>query len=244
MPAFLSLSVLCQIICVIHAHRTDRRDWIWIILIFSLVGCAFYFFLEMLPDLRNSRTGRRVVKDVLKAIDPTMTLKQRARALSISDNVQNKLNLADECIVHQSYPEAAELYRSCLTGIYKDDPKILLSLAQTLFFMGEFANTKQTLDRLIATNPDFKSQDGHLLYARALEQLGDTALAIDEYQVLASYYSGYEAKCRYGLLLKRLGRTEQARAIFAEIGTLASNLSKGQRKLQKEWIDIARENMS
>ncbi|HEW98726.1 MAG TPA: hypothetical protein ENF37_08845 [Beggiatoa sp.] len=27
------------------------------------------------------------------------------------------------------------------------------------------------------------------------------ALALEEYEVIASYYSGYEAKCRYALLL-------------------------------------------
>ncbi|EIJ43229.1 hypothetical protein BegalDRAFT_2376 [Beggiatoa alba B18LD] len=241
MPVLLSLSFLCQVVCVIHAHRTGRRDWIWIILVFSLIGCGFYFFLEMLPELRNSRTGRKVVKDILKTIDPAMTLKQRARELAISDNVQNKLNLADECVVQQAYAEAKDLYQSCLSGIYKDDPKILLSLAQVLFFLGEFAQTKQQLDRLIAANPDFKSQDGHLLYARTLEQLGETEPAIAEYKVLASYYSGYEAKCRYALLLSRLGRTEQSRAIFTEILTQANNLSKGQYKLQREWIDIAKE---
>ena len=240
----LTLSLLIQIIFVVHAHKTGRRDWIWILLVIPVLGCAFYFFLEMLPEIRHSQGGRKAVKTILKTIDPKVELKRAAKALEISDNVQNKLNLADECVTQGLYEEAITLYRSCLTGIYLTDPKTMLSLANTLFLNNNFSEAKVTLDELIRANPDFKSQDGHLLYARTLEGLQQSDEALAEYKVLVSYYSGYEAKCRYALLLKKLGHNEQACFIFQEILKLAGNVSKPYRKVQKAWIDIAKDNLS
>jgi hypothetical protein len=243
MPLLIGLSAIIQALFIIHAHRTGRRDWIWILLIVPIAGCVFYFFLEMLPDIRNSREGKKAVKTILKTIDPEMDLKRAAKELMISDNVQNKLNLATECINHHLYEEAINLYQSSLKGIYQTDPKIMFSLAQAFFLNLDYAKTKETLDNLIVTNPNFKSQEGHLLYARTLESLNDTDKAIDEYKVLITYYSGYEAKCRYGLLLKKLGRLEESNTIFQEILKLSESVPKPYRKAQKAWIDIVKQNL-
>ncbi len=243
MPLLVVLSVVAQAFFIIHAHKTGRRDWIWILLIIPVAGCIFYFFLEMLPEIRNSREGKKAVKTLLKTIDPEMDLKRAAKELMISDNVQNKLNLATECINQHLYEEAINLYQSSLKGIYQTDPKIMLSLAQAFFLNLDYAKTKETLDNLIATNPDFKSQEGHLLYARTLESLNDIDKAIDEYKVLINYYSGYEAKCRYALLLKKLGRLEESNTIFQEILKLSESVPKPYRKAQKAWIDIAKQNL-
>jgi hypothetical protein len=244
MPLLIVLSVVIQAVFIIHAHKTGRRDWIWILLVVPVAGCIFYFFLEMLPEIRNSREGKRAVKTILKTIDPEMDLKRAAKELIISDNVQNKLNLATECINQHLYEEAINLYQSSLTGIYKDDPKIMLSLAQAFFLHQDYAKTKETLDNLIATNPDFKSQEGHLLYARTLDNLNDIDKAIDEYKVLITYYSGYEAKCRYGLLLKKLGRLEESNTVFQAILKLSETVPKPYHKAQKTWIDIAKQNLT
>ncbi len=243
MPLIM-LSVVIQAIFIVHAHKTGRRDWIWILLVIPVAGCIFYFFLEMLPDMRNSRTGRKAVHNVLKTIDPERDLKRLAKELAISDNTQNKLNLAEECVANGFHQEAIDLYRSALVGLYKTDPKIMLSLAQALFLNQQYAEAKTSLERLIAENPDFKSQDGHLLYARTLEYLGEHQPALAEYKTLAVYFSGYEAKCRYALLLQKLGYTEQAHAMFKEILTRADTMPSNFRKIQQEWITIAKQQLS
>ena len=66
--------------------------------------------------------------------------------------------------------------------------------------------TKLTLERLIESNPDFKSADGHLLYARSLENLALLDDAIKEYEILSRSYPGEEARVRYGLLLQKTGQ--------------------------------------
>lgn len=237
-------SVIIQAMFIVHAHKTGRRDWIWILLVIPLAGCVFYFFLEMLPEMRNSRSGRKAVKNVLKTIDPEGDLKRLAKELAISDNTQNKLNLAEECVNNGFYSEAIDLYNSSLVGLYKTDPKIMLSLAQALFLNQQYAGTKAVLERLIAHHPDFKSQDGHLLFARTLEYLGENDAALAEFKTLAAYFSGYEAKCRYALLLQKLGYTEQARVVFKEILQRADTMPNNFRKAQQEWIGLAKQHVS
>ena len=48
------------------------------------------------------------------------------------------------------------------------------------------------------------------LYARALEESGRTDEALYEYQAVANYYPGAEARVRYGLLLDKAGQVKIA----------------------------------
>jgi len=244
MPIFLILSLLIQIAFAVHVVKTGRdRMWLWIILIFSVLGCVVYFFAEILPELQNSRTGKKAAARVFKTINPQSELKRLATHLEISDNVENRVKLAQECVAAELYEQAIELYTTALSGIYQDDPDIMLGLATALFLQGDYIKTKKTLDRLIESNPDFKSQEGHLLFARTLEALQENETALEEYEVIASYYSGYEAKCRYALLLKKRGQTEKAQSLFNEIIKRAKHLPKNYRKVQKQWIDIASQQL-
>jgi hypothetical protein len=244
MPLLVLLSLTFQVLCVVHIIRTGRdRIWIWVIVFFSLVGCAVYFAMEILPEFMHSRTGRKTIKAVMKKIDPERDLRELAKQVQISDNVENKTKLAGECAKEGLYDEAIELYRGSLKGIYADDPNILLKLAFVLFHKGDYQEVKSTLNTLIAANPNFKSSEGHLLFARTLEALKEYEQALDEYQVLSSYYPGEEAKCRYGLLLRNLGQTEKARELFKQIVTSTQLAPKFYQGKQKEWIEIASQHL-
>jgi len=83
----------------------------------------------------------------------------------------------------------------------------------------------------------------YIFYARSLEGLGQYDTAFAEYQILAEYYMGYEAKCRYALLLKKLGHTEKSQQLFKDIVNQAKSLSRGYQQAQKQWIDIAKQNL-
>ncbi|MCV6639352.1 tetratricopeptide repeat protein [Candidatus Albibeggiatoa sp. nov. NOAA] len=245
MPFLIALSLVFQTAMIIHVIKTDReRYWIVIILGFSFLGGIAYFLIEMLPEIRRSRAGRHATKQILTAIDPQRDLKQRAQDLALTDNIENRIELAKECAQFGLLDDAIKLYKESLRGVYEHDPNIMLNLAQALFQKQDFQGCKQILEQLIEKNPDFKSQDGHLLFARTLEALADEEAALHEYSVLSGYYSGYEAKCRYALLLRKLGRSEQADSLFNEIVLHAKNLPKDRRKVQKEWIHIAQQQMA
>jgi hypothetical protein len=96
---------------------------------------------------------------------------------------------------------------------------------------------------LIEKNPNFRSPEGHMLFARAVEACGDDEKALDEYKAVAGYYAGAEARLRYGLILERLGNEEAAQAEFEEIVTAADLAPPHYRKAQREWINAAKDGI-
>jgi hypothetical protein len=139
--------------------------------------------------------------------------------------------------------EAVSIYQSCLTGVFADDPKLLLGYAHAQFAAGEPAAARNTLDELIGKNPEFRSPDGHLLYARALEGEGNDEKALSEYATLAEYYPGAEAGVRYAKLLKRLGQGPLARQTLQALLERANFAPAHYRKAQREWLDEAASEM-
>ena len=63
-------------------------------------------------------------------------------------------------------------------------------------------DARTLLTEAISRNPD----QFQLLYARSLQQLGELELAAEEFATLVQGFAGEEARVRYGLLLKQLGR--------------------------------------
>ncbi|WP_242112226.1 tetratricopeptide repeat protein [Luteimonas aquatica] len=242
MSPILILSALLQIGCAVHVVRTGRpMYWIFILLIGSFIAVAIYFFAEVLPGMRHSPGARRAIRGVHDRIDPERGKRRATRALDIADTQDNRRRLAEQSLLSGDYQQAAELYRSALKGLYKTDPNLLLGLAQAQFALDQPQQARQTLDELIAANPDFRSADGHLLYARAVEATGDVAAALHEYEaIVAGGHPGEEARVRYALLLKRQGESAKADALFAE--TLKRvKLSPGYyQREQREWVEIAK----
>ena len=60
------------------------------------------------------------------------------------------------------------------------------------------------LRQLREANPDYHSPDGHLLFARSLEDQDKIDQALQEFTALVNYYPGQEGRCRYALLLQRI----------------------------------------
>ena len=242
----LILTYVVQIAMIVHVLRTGRNTyWVIILLIAPFgVGALAYFIVELLPDLMSSRHTKSAVRGVRKTLNPGADLRQRQREHRLSGSVDATRHLAGELLDSGRYDEAIEHYRKALTGLYEFDPDLMLGLAQAQFAAGDSAATRETLEQLIDKNPDYRSPDGHLLYARAVEACGDDATAESEYEAVAGSYAGAEARLRYGLLLERIGRPEAAREQFEEIITAAELAPRHYRKAQRDWIKQAKEGLS
>lgn len=240
MPILIVASVLLQFFCLVHLVRTGRPYyWIWLILIGSLLGSAVYIITQVIPELRNDPASRKLVRNVQDRIDPERQRRRIAQQLDVADTVDNRRKLAEECLRLGDYANAAELYQSVLKGIYASDAAFLLGLAQAQAGQQQYAAARDTLDALIEANPDFRSDDGHFLYARCLEELGEHARALEEYQVLSTSYPGEEARLRYGLLLRQAGRPDDARQVFEDMLKRARVAPKYYRRKEKEFLDAA-----
>lgn len=242
MPYLLTiLSLALTVGMIVHIVKTGRSFlWIYVIVFLPMAGAIAYFLVEVLPSLRNSRTARSAARAVRNTLDPHKDLRQYEQQVRISGNVDSRRRLAEELASKGQFAEAIAAYRAAMTGLYEHDPVLMLGLARAQFDSDDFTASRTTLDELIKNNPDFRSADGHLLYARALEGEGNLDKALSEYAALAKYYPGAEAKVRYAQLLKRRGETEKARTVLREVLDTADLAPAHYRKAQKPWLDMAR----
>jgi hypothetical protein len=238
------LPILLQVAIVIHIIKTGRNTlWVWLVIFVPLIGALAYFVVEILPGLMGSRTVKRTASTLRRSVDPTRELRQAHKRLAVNDSVDSRRKVADQLLEHGEYDKAIEHYRAAMTGLYAHEPLLMLGVAKALFAKGQVTEARQTLDELIANNPDFKSPEGHLLYACALDSEGNTDKALAEYTSLAKYYSGAEAMYRYALLLKRSGKVDQATSLLKELLSNAELAGPTFRKEQREWLEAARKEV-
>jgi hypothetical protein len=241
MPAFGALLLLAQIACAVHVVRSGRPYiWIYLVVFVPVVGMAAYLIAEVLPELVGSRPARRAASEMKRTIDPTRGLREAMRRAVMTPTIENKAALAEEYLRTGQPGNAAALYQETLTGIHATDPALMLGLARACFAQGDSSGAEAVLRQLREANPDYHSPDGHLLFARSLETQGKIEQALSEYTALVNYYPGQEARCRYGMLLQRTGRPNEARRVFAEICHSLEYGPRHQRRAQREWYDIAK----
>jgi hypothetical protein len=239
-----SLLFIMGIIFAVHAIRTGRQQWLWIILFFPVGGWIIYFFVNVLPDLQQSRTVRDAGDIIVQKINPTRKLKKLQEQLSFSDTIDNRLMLAQEYVNVGQYQEAVDLYLTCLEGVYEDEPFIILDLANALYLNNSFEEAKERLLYIKKHHKNYKNKDVSLLLAKTHENLDETDQALAEYSELVKVYPGEEARCRYALLLKKNGQLEESQRLFGEIIAGAKRSPGYYRRNQKKWINIAKQNLN
>lgn len=245
MSAAFLIELVIQVLLIIHCIRTGRNTlWIWALGLLPMAGPVAYVLVEILPGLFNNRGTRRAVRGMQRALDPEQDLRRfEMEARQIGD-VASRQRYADELLRQGRGGEAVTVYQQALSGLYETDPNLLLGLARAQFATRAFGDARATLDQLIAQNPDFRSPDGHLLYARALESEGQSERALEEYAALVKYYAGAEAPLRYAQFLRTLGRQEEARRILRELLDHARLAPRHYRKMQQPWLSDAQRELS
>lgn len=237
------VSGLLSLGLIVHCIKTGRNTiWVYVLVVlitFPFVGALVYIGAEILPELLKSRTSRRAMRGIRTTLDPEGNLRKFETEMQITGNVAARQKYADELVRLGRAAEALPIYQTCLTGVFTDDPKLLLGYAHAQFEAGDPAAARRTLDDLIQKHPAFKSPDGHLLYARAVEAEGDVAKALSEYATLAEYYPGAEAGVRYARLLNRSDQRPLAQQTLKALLDRAKFAPAHYRKAQREWLDEA-----
>ncbi len=241
MFAISILSIAIQAGFIVHVIKTGR-SMLWIVAIGLLpgIGVIAYLVVEILPELFGSRAARRAGSGVRRMIDPDRDLRRASAEVEISGNVDARRRLAEELFERGQYDAAITVYEAGLKGVFEHDPTLLLGLAQAQFARKDFAAARKSLERLTEHNPDFKSAEAQLLYARSLESENSLDEAERAYAALVPGYPGAEARVRFGLLLKRRGKSEEARRILKDVLDGARLGPAHYRRAQARWLELAR----
>ena len=244
MPMVLAaITVFIQACFIIHVYKTGRPYW-WalIILSFPVIGCVVYYFSEIFPGTQEARKAEKLAKALGKKLSGDKEFARKIEEVEICGSVDNKISLAHECMERGLHDDAARLYRGCMTGLYADDPNLLLDLTAAQVEQQNFNEARATLEKLLAKHPDFKPNDARLLHARVLEGTGDNGGALRLYEALLPVFVGLEARYRHGLLLKKLGHTNQARAALESMQEHARK-HRVSHDNELAWLNLAKKEL-
>jgi hypothetical protein len=245
MPIAFVIGIFFQIFFINHAIKSGKdRYWIFIILMFSAIGCLVYFVVEYLPELRHNRGIRKTGENIMDAVRPGRRLQYWKDQAEITPSVHNKKELAREYINSGMFAEALGLYEECLNGIYADDRALIEGVCCAHFFSGNFEKAEHWLLHLKKIRKESHDNEFDLLYARTLESLGKTDEAIKTYSDLVRKFSGEEARCRYARLLKNCGREKDAMDVYKEVLNNVRLSARYYRKKEKRWVELAKKGIS
>ena len=239
------ITLLLQAGLVIHVLKTGRsRYWIMALVFVPFIGAIAYFVIELLPEFSNSLTGRRAVRHVKKALNPDAGLMHAKAAWEQSANVDSSRRYAEALIDAGKLTEAEDIVNQALKGLFSTEPTLLLVKAHIDYEQNRPQLAVEALESLQEHNPDFRSADGHLLYARSLEATGELAKAVREYAAVSKYFPGVEARYRLALCLRKNGNEQAARSEFESIIKDAKTAPAHFLKSQKHWLDAVKQDIA
>jgi hypothetical protein len=242
---FALVLLLLDFTLIYHASRTGRlQPWAFIILLIPALGALAYIAVELIPEMVGSPDVQRARRRVANRLDPERRYRELSDHWAAADTVANRAALAEECQNVGRFDEAERHYDHILKLPLGDEPMFALCKAQAQFSRDRYAEALATLDDLQQRWPNYRSAEAHLLYARALAEAGRTHEALDEYHAVAGYFPGAEARVRYGLLLKLMGRTSEAKVVFTELLVQMKRAPRHVRRAQAEWLSIAERQLS
>lgn len=239
------VTFLVQLGCAAHVVRSGR-SWLWIlpIMLVPWIGCAAYVLFAVVPDaVRANRPVRRMADEFATVAESAASYSRKKRDVETIGSAQSKRIFAEECIKRGRYEEAAELYASAMEGALADDPALLHGLARATLLVGDGARSEAAFEKLKEVSPADFTPGARLGLARALALQDKDGEASAQYEALLPVYPGEEARCRYALLLQKMGDDARAQNLFRDIIESQKDAPRYTRRREREWTMIAKQNL-
>ena len=244
MIAYAAILAL-QIACIVHVIKTGRNQlWIMALFFLPVASAIAYFVIEILPGLQGNRHVRTVKAKAVARLDPERELRAARDALDLTETVANRTRLADALADLDRHAEAVTAYREALSMRAGGDARTRVSLAASLFELGETEEALEILDAVDPPSGQSETDRRAMLRARVLDHLGrkDEALAI--YADVVTRLPGEEARCRYAGLLLELGYEQRARRVLEEVEGRMKRLDRQQRAAEADMYAWASEALA
>jgi hypothetical protein len=228
------------IYCGVHSYRRGTLNrWIFWLVLLPFFGSVYYLFSEVF-NKRN--TFAKPVNYGPKKPVSGLGIKKLEEALRFSDTFNNRVNLADAYLAGGHTEQAIALYRKSLAGAFDENEHVMQQLIVAYNAVQQFHEIIP-LAKKLQKLPQFNGSRSHVLYAIALENLGESAQAEKEFKLMMGRYSNFEQRYQYGLFLQRAGRDEDARQVYTDILNEEQHLSSVERRSNRAWFAKTREEL-
>lgn len=226
-----------QIVCILHALNTNRRDWLYLLIFLPGIGAIIYIIREVIPGWRSPALNAGNVKTFF----PSGRIKELERNLKIADTDTNRLRLAEEYARQQNFTKAIELTGSCIKGIHANNAGMMLDMARYTFGAGQYAESLAWLEKALREKHNrFDKPEDDLLYANALHKAGTVERPEEAYKQMIRMHHSMAARYYYGLLLRELGRADEAKTQFQKVVDERNLHPKHVRNMNAQWVSASR----
>lgn len=229
--------LILQAICVIHAFKKGKNNWIYLLIFLPLVGCIAYFFIEILPLLRSGQLG--FITD--KLFTPGASISDLEKQLRISDTFANRCRLANAHAARGNYDKAAEIYESALTGMYQNDLEVLLQLGRIYFLSEQYDKSILYYEKAAAINHHkFIRPDDELWLGIAYFEQHRDVEAAQALKRHIQFHKTVDAMYYYAAWLQRQGKTEEAKSLLKDILAQSDLIPVQNRQYYRSYIRKAK----
>ncbi len=146
MSGAVSIYLIIAVGLAVHAMKTGRSPWwLFILLLLPFIGSLAYVAIELVPAMFGTRGARQVRSEIGTMLDPDKEWRERVAQAELVDSVDAKRARAEECENRGQWQEAIRLYKAAATGIFADDPAVLLGLARAELGSGDAPAARRSL---------------------------------------------------------------------------------------------------
>jgi hypothetical protein len=230
-----------QAVCIFHVIKS-RQDfyWIWLIVFLPLIGCIIYLLIHRRAMMPSARMPFNIKIPMVEVLNE----RRIERDFKYSDTLDNRIQFANVLINRGKYGDAIALLTPSLSGPLGSHMELLFTCARAHFANNEIAATTELLERAESVPNNDKFKQRNLLLAMCYEASGDHERAEARYKTAQGGFSGEEAKARYALFLKAVGRKAEAHSLFKRIIDESNVAPWAYRREQKTWRDLAKINLA
>jgi len=230
--------LILQIFCIYHVYKNKKEYWwIWVILIFPLIGSIIYLYKEFY----SKKNVENITEGLKSAINTNYTVSKLEKKLEFSDTVENKIKVADEYVDKGLYENAFELYHSCLKGIFSNDQDLLRKLTKTSYLKEDY-DSAITFGICIKRDREFNKSEEKIALAWSYHHTGNQSKARELFSEMDIQFVNYKNRIEFIKFLIEIADSKRAQEIsniiLSEINSMDGAERKSKRSVTSEVNDL------
>lgn len=230
MIRFYPLIILLQLFCLYHAYsnKTEQK-WYWIIIFFPFLGSIFYLY----QTFYSRANLENLTEEVKNTFVSNYKIDKLEKQLVYSDTVSNKIELADEHSIAGNYDRALELYKSCMTGLYKDDTTLIMKIVRNSYLNKDYASATKYGEQIISKKI-FANSEEKIAFAWSYYHQDKMELATQNFEEIDQRFSNYKHRLEYAKFLNLSNKPGEAKEKLEELLNEINSMDRYEQRLKKD----------